>query len=254
MLHFYFVHLLISFIFVARFPLVFDGPSVRTMCRHRWESARAFIYYLLSSKFFETENLFIYFEMVWFHLYFSRIFFLLLLFVLFVVSINSWTSRDSESVMQTNMTSSKHIILVRWSKNKCNVYQHFLNSIVLLYVCFACSVRARERIVHANVSTLTIHPCITSHLFWFLFFSIFFFLIYSFSICFFLRFVSTSCWLWRRQHWTAVCYLFIHSSIGCHLPVNTLSTQIIAKWHTRGCSSIGFGKGHSAGTAYTWWH
>lgn len=72
------IYILCTFAHFFYFCRTLSSAIRRTLCPDDVPpsmSPRVFIYYLLSTKFFKTENLFIYFEMVWFHLYFSLVFF-----------------------------------------------------------------------------------------------------------------------------------------------------------------------------------
>lgn len=109
------------------------------MCRHR----RAFVYYLLLWSFRDRKFIHSFSNGL-----ISSVFCIFLFFSFSLVWIDFWMDRDTDSIAWTKRMFSKHIISERTRLRQCNVFQYFLNSIVLLQA----SVRVHACMVNAATS------------------------------------------------------------------------------------------------------
>lgn len=194
LLHFYIVHLF-SYLCRSLFRLVF--------VRNVPPPLRSFILLFIIMIFSEPKIYSFIFKCSWFRLYFVLPFFC---YISFSSSLNLWCCRVPDGVTRTKWTSSEHIVLARLPLRHCNIFRHFLDSIVLRYVC------ARN----AYAVSKWADACFGRTIY-------FEFIIYLFPNCFFYPLFSclflVQCWL-RRWHWRlCACHLCIHPTIGCHLPV-----------------------------------
>lgn len=120
--------------FVLLFLSLVVGWLLSEMCRHR----RAFFVYLLFIIMIFSGQKIYSFIFKWFDFVCNSCF---LFFSFSLVLISFWKDRESDSIAWTKRMCSKHIILDRTQLRQCNVFQHFLNSIVLhrasvrLYAC-----------------------------------------------------------------------------------------------------------------------